>query len=49
MWNNNIMKMKNIREYCAPRAEDCTLLDDALVCSSGNGDNENYDQDQFEW
>ena len=41
--------MKNTREYSAPVAEYSTLLEDGLVCYSGNGVNEDYNQERFEW
>lgn len=33
--------------YYVPDVEDCTLLQDSMLCYSG--DNENYDQDNFNW
>lgn len=41
--------MNNTREYCAPVVEFSTLHMDSLVCYSGNGDNEDYSQEQFQW
>lgn len=41
--------MKNTLTYCAPKAEDCTLLQDDLLCYSGDGSNEDYGTENFTW
>ena len=41
--------MNNTQEYCAPVAEYSTLREDGLVCYSGDGVNEDYSLEQFEW
>jgi hypothetical protein len=48
MWKNN-KNMDKLKTpvYTAPEAEDCSLLQDSLICYSG--DNEGYDQQDFQW
>ena len=41
------MDLNKIPVYTAPNAEDASLLQDSLICYSG--DNEGYDQQDFNW